>query len=341
MRLIATNAAYLALLLGSVALAQPAGGLATRPTGPTGTDKMPGVHVDIAGKQVRVDCEAINVESALEFLCVTKGGNEHEALLRTPAKPSHIHLGLLMLGLEPGRPVHYMKALDRWAPPQGPPLSISIEYARDGKTVRVPAYKLFRDVKTKKPMPVLTWVFVGSKFQDDNVYAADMTGYVVSVVNFDLTLIDVPEVASSSNELLEWEMDPASMPAKGSKVTMIIEPAGQVMKLSGPVAAGAATQPAGPGAGTGPGTGAAGDVHLDQGKIDHLRQQWNQSMAPSAQSIQRMAQEHYDIIQQLRAEQARLVNEAERVSRVIDELQKQYNEMVTPRPGPRTANPNP
>lgn len=339
MRLTASIAACLALLMGSVSLAQPAGGPATRPAGATGTDKMPGVHVDIAGKQVRVDCEAINVEAALEFLCVTNGGNEHESLLRTPAKPSHIHLGLLMLGLEPGQPVHYMKALDRWAPPQGPPLNISVEYVKDGKTVRVPAYRLFRDLKTKKPMPTLTWVFVGSKFQEDNVYAADITGYVVSVVNFDLTLIDVPEVASSSNELLEWEMDPASMPAKGSKVTMIIEPAGQVIKLSGPAAAAAATQPTGPGAGAG--TGAAGDVHVDQAKIDQLRQRWNQSMAPSSQSIQRMAQEHYEIIEQLRAEQSRLVNEAERVSRVIDELQKQYNDMVTPRPGPGAGNPNP
>jgi hypothetical protein len=323
MRFITTTAACLVLFVGSISLGQPAAVPATRPAG---TDKMPGVHVDIAGRQLRVDCEAINVEAPLEFLCVTNGGNEHESLLRTPAKPSHIHLGLLMLGLEPGEPVHYMKALDRWAAPQGPPLNISIEYAKDGQTVRVPAYKLFRDLKTKKPMPLLTWVFVGSRFQENNVYAADLTGYVVSVVNFDLTLIDVPEVASSSNELLEWEMEPANMPPKGSKVTMIIEPAGQVARLSGPAAA--ATQP-------------AGEVHLDQAKIDQLRQRWNQAMAPSSQSIQRMAQEHYEIMQQLRAEQARLVNEAERVSRVIEELQKQYNDMVTPRPGQGTGNPNP
>ncbi len=330
MRSICSLAACAALLLGTAAaIAQNAP--ATRPAG---SDKMPGVHVDIPGKQVRVDCQAINVEAALEFLCVTNGGNEHESLLRTPAKPSHIHLGLLMLGLEPGQPVHYMKALDRWAPPQGPPLNISIEYAKDGKTVRVPAYKLFRDLKTKKPMPTLTWVFVGSKFQDDNVYAADLTGYVVSVVNFELTLIDVPEIASSSNELLEWEMEEANMPAKGSKVTMIIEPAGQVMKFSAPAAP---PQSAGPGAGA----GAARNVHLDQAKIDQLRQRWNQSMAPSSQSIQRMAQEHYEIIQQLRAEQARLVNEAERVSRVIDDLQKQYNDLVTPKPAPSAAQSNP
>ena len=330
MRLITTNAACLVLLLASIALAQPAVGPATRPSG---TDKMPGVHVDIAARQVRVDCEAINVEAALEFLCVTNGGNEHESLLRTPAKPSHIHLGLLMLGLEPGEPVHYMKALDRWAPPSGPPLNISIEYVKDGKTLRLPAHKLFRDVKTNKPMPPLTWVFVGSRFQDNNVYAADLTGYVVSIVNFDLTLIDVPEIVSSSNELLEWEMEPANVPPKGAKVTMIIEPTGQVAKPSGP--ADAATQPTG--------AAAPDEVHLDQAKIDQLRQRWNQAMAPSSAPIGRMAHEHYEIIEQLRAEQARLVNEAERVSRVIDELQKQYTDMVTPRPAPSTGtgNPNP
>src|SRR5690606_38211152 len=49
----------------------------------------------------------------------------------------------------------------------------------------------------------------------------------ISVVNFDLTVIDVPDLRSSANELLEWEADLAALPAPGTPVTMILEPVGQ------------------------------------------------------------------------------------------------------------------
>ena len=72
----------------------------------------------------------------------------------------------------------------------------------------------------------MDWVFDGSRLLPDGRYAADLTGYVVSIVNFDLTMIDVPELASNANETLEWEYDPDWVPTKGTAVTMIIEPAG-------------------------------------------------------------------------------------------------------------------
>ena len=41
----------------------------------------------------------------LEFFCCMTGTAEHEAVLRSHVMPSHLHLGLLMLGLQPGEPV--------------------------------------------------------------------------------------------------------------------------------------------------------------------------------------------------------------------------------------------
>jgi hypothetical protein len=63
--------------------------------------------VDAKQKQVRVDCEVIGCTAPLEFFCVVSGTSEHESILRTKAKPSNIHLALLMLGLQPGEPVKY------------------------------------------------------------------------------------------------------------------------------------------------------------------------------------------------------------------------------------------
>src|SRR5258708_7934387 len=198
--------------------------------------KMPHMSVDVKRRQIRVECQTLNPQMPLEFFCCMVGTAEHEAVLRSPVMPSHLHLGLLMLGLQPGEPVRFSKAADKWLPPHGPPVQIFCEWdGKDGKLVHVPAYRMMRNVKTKKPMPAMTWIFAGSRVMEDGKYAADTTGYIVSVVNFDLTVIDIPELASSANETLEWEYNPDIVPEKGTKVWMIIEPAGKDTATSKPV----------------------------------------------------------------------------------------------------------
>ena len=357
---------------------------------------MPYVHVDVRKKQIRVDCQALNVDIPLEFFCVTAGGNEHESVLRTPARPSHIHLALLMLGLQPGEPVKYSEAAQRWFPPHGPPLHISVEYQRDGRTVSMPANKLMRSVKTRQAMPPLTWIFAGSRILDDGTYGADPTGYVVSICNFDLCLIDVPALVSSANETLEWERNPDTVPPTGTAVTMIIEPAGekdepatapvetaqaaplttvlkvsadnkidldgrpttidslpaqlQKLKSGGPISARLAVESGTDVDFTKKVTGAltsAGisyetaavaasdhlsDVTIDQPKIDRLRERWNQAVRPHDAALREAAQAQYEVLTELRREQQRLIDEADRVQRTIDEFEKEYQDMTTPRP---------
>jgi hypothetical protein len=210
----------ISLLICGTALAdQPA----TRPAEPN-VARLPNVDIDLKNKQIRVQCETLNAHMPLEFFCVVRGGQEHESVLRTDARPSAIHFGLLALGVKPGEPAHVDQATRMWYPPTGDPIKISCQYLLNGKIVEVPACRMMRSVKTKTEMPALDWVFDGSRLLPDGRYAADLTGYVVSIVNFDLTMIDVPELASNANETLEWEYDPGWVPARGTAVTMIIEP---------------------------------------------------------------------------------------------------------------------
>jgi hypothetical protein len=313
---------------------------------------MPHVSVDVKKREIRIDAEALNPQMALEFFCCLAGTAEHEAVLRSQAKPSHVHLALLMLGLQPGEPVRFSKAADKWLPPHGPPLHISCEFvAKDGKTVRVPANRMMRGVKDKKTMPPTTWIFAGSRVMEDGKYAADVTGYLVSVVNFDLTVIDLPELHSSANETLEWEFNPDIVPQKGTKVTMILEPAGDKDATKAPAAdkksdasdvpgnaannvlaapadASAKTDGAKPQADVG-----LSDVKIDEQKVKALKQRWEQIVAPKNKALREAAQAHYEVINALRREQNRLIDEADRVQRVIEELQKDYQDMTTPRPG--------
>ena len=301
---------------------------ATQPA--AGVDQFPGIHIDVKNKQIRIDSEEIDCKAPLEFFSVVNGTNEHESVLRTEAQPSKIHLGLLMLGLEPGEGVKYSEAAKKWFPPHGPPLKISCEFVKDGKKVVVPAYRMMRDIKTKKSMPPMTWIFVGSRVMEDGHYAADVTGYVVSVVNFELTLIDIPDLASSANETLEWEIDTDVAPPGGTPVTMIIEPAGSVESPAAQPTADASQAPA---------TQPLSDVKIDQEKVDHLVQLWTQKVAPHDAALREAAQAQYETITALRREQQRLIDEADRIQRTIDDLEKKYQDMTTPRPDGATTQP--
>jgi biopolymer transport protein ExbD len=299
-----------------------------------------------------------------------------------------------MLGLTPGEPVKYSEAAKTWFPPHGPPLHLSVEFQKDGKTVTYPANKLIRAVKTKEVMHSFTWIFAGSRVLEDGTYGADPTGYVVSICNFDLCLIDVPSLVSSANETLEWERNPDLMPATGTPVTLIIEPAGAaeipatnpsntrlttVVKISDQNKADLDGQPISPDqltaelkkmkdgsapltarVATAPGADAAfvkqitdaitaagvnidtvktdssgdhlSDVKIDQAKVDRLRDRWNKAVGPHGAALREAAQAQYEVITELRREQQRLIDEADRVQRTIDELEKQYQDMTTPRP---------
>ncbi|MBC8107698.1 MAG: hypothetical protein H7Z14_13990 [Anaerolineae bacterium] len=277
--------------------------------------KLPHIDVDITSKQVRIECQMLGVEGALEFFCVLSGTNEHESVLRTAAMPSNIHLALLMLGMQPGEPVKYSEAAKKWMPPHGPPLSISAEFQKDGKLVRVPITRMMRSIKTREPMPQHAFIFAGSQLGPDGAYAADITGYVVSIVNFDLSLIDVPQLASNANETLEWQVNKDIAPEPGANVMMIIEPMGD---LPATQKADASLDPA--------------SVTPEAPQLAKLRERWNAAVAPHRNELRDAAQAHYEVLTQLRREQQQLIDQADRIQRLIDELEKQYQRMTTPQP---------
>jgi hypothetical protein len=210
---------FMALLLGMFSCSALAAPPATRPA----EGKLPHLAVNLARHQVRVECEAINAEEKLEFLLCATGTKEYESVLRSRARPSHLHFALLMLGLMPGQPVKFNAADNAWIPPTGPALKLSCEFVRDGKTIVIP--RMMRSVKEKTAMPDVQWVFVGAPTLDDGEYAADVTGFLITLVNFEHTVIDIPQLKSSKNESLEWEINPEAMPKRNTRVWLIIEPA--------------------------------------------------------------------------------------------------------------------
>lgn len=161
----------------------------------------------------------------------------------------------------------------------------------------------------------------------------------------------MPALRSSANDTLEWEADLDALPAEGTPVTMIIEPVGQDEQLSEASAPTTSTVPpasAAPeksdssSAAPAPATTAATTqndpepvyhgLQPDQQRLDALKQRWEKAVWPSAATLQSAAQTHYDVIMSLRQEQQRLIEEADRIQRLIDDLDRQYQDITTPHP---------
>ncbi len=373
---------------------------ATRPVG-----RFPFLQVDARSRVIEVECEALDCRNPLEFFLCSTGTNEHEAVLRSKVKPSHLHAALLMLGLKPGEPVHFSDAKKVWFPPHGPSLQLVARFEREGKKIEVPAYRLMREIKSKKEMPALTWIFAGSRVMENGVYAADQTGYLVSVVNFDLTVIDIPKLASSANETLEWETNVERMPPAGTPVTLVITPTGGAVAPATQLDVDAGAReglPANP-----PidvplvKIDAQGTIKLDDAAVEsaealvtalqkrerpaqrvrlavansieentaardvinalsradirfltipqaeasatsrpqfgaddalirNLRDQWERALAPHDSALREAGRTHSEVIGKLRAEQQRLIDEADKIQRLIDQLDKRYQDMTTP-----------
>ena len=276
------------------------------------------VTIDKDKREVRVACEALRVDMPLEFFCVSVGGPDHESVLRTKARPAAVHAALLGLGIEPGRPLRNVEGTRTFLPPTGPPVRIEAEWRVDGRVVRERAGRLVRDVKTGGPMPNKPFVFVGSRFIDDGRYAADLTGQLVSLVNFESTVIDVPELASSANETLEWETNPDVAPPRGTPVTMILTVVGE----------GDATPPATPTA-TRPAT-------KPVTRLDALRREWEARVLPQGAALRQAAQTHYEVMRAYQDEINKKLDEVETLRREMDALQERYNELTTPQPAATT-----
>lgn len=127
-------------------------------------------------------------------------GKEHESLVATNAKGSHIHAGLLLLGLEPGSPVRWSTNEDGSIashPATGPRVQVEFLWVdEDGKSQRRAPQHWIRHAESKEQFPDGDWLFSGSlfvTFGGNEVYDADRSGTLIGLTSF-------------GTEVLSWEI---------------------------------------------------------------------------------------------------------------------------------------
>jgi hypothetical protein len=172
----------------------------------------------------------------LEVIVCTPDTKEHESLVMTRARPSHVHAALLACGLTPGAPGSWTwdaaaRTLREHAP-AGDRVTVSIAY-RDagGREAEVSAADWIVNAHDARRLHAgegaPTWVFAGSvmaRRAGREVYDADGTGTLVGLATFGMETIAWPDVFSHEAAISEpeWIADISRVPSYGTPVVVRI-----------------------------------------------------------------------------------------------------------------------
>jgi hypothetical protein len=191
----------------------------------------------------------------LEVIACSPNTREHETLIVSDVKPSHIHAALLVVGLTPGEPA-------KWAlkdkilvstPPTGDRVSVRFIYTdKDGKTIEADPLDWITSTLSKTnfaaaeqavakstALPAPGWVFAGSKFikrpipgapaappdqPAQDFYDADGSGTIIGLTTFGSEVIAWSRVISpdAATTEPEWIVDFSKTPPAETKVKVRI-----------------------------------------------------------------------------------------------------------------------
>ena len=195
---------------------------------------LPGIVVDTKAGEVRLEGKVVQRDVSLELVVCTEGTREHESVIATKAKPSHVTFALAMLGLKEGKP-GYMTPGGAFSPPAGDVLDLTVRFTlekveggeKKTEVREVPAWKLLRlsGAETGLVRPI-EWVYVGQQGRAA-LEAADSEGTIVCLSNFSTAVIDVPFESTDVNANLLYEANAEVIPARGTAAELVVRPTGR------------------------------------------------------------------------------------------------------------------
>lgn len=201
-------------------------------------DVFPHVRINPAERFVEIDARVpITLDDPeaphvyLELIACIPDSKEHEVLVVSPARPSHIHAALLLLGLEPGEPSRWEPDPDgvlRPIPPRGDRVSIEFHYTdAAGQSVCATPSQWIVNLKTGAPLPDEDWLFSGSRMVERRgreLYDADYSGTLIGLCAFGTEVLAWPHVISPESSIDEpiWIANAEAVPPLDTPVRVRI-----------------------------------------------------------------------------------------------------------------------
>ena len=179
-----------------------------------------------------------HLKGAVEYLVCGRNGKEYESIIVVEATAKEIYDALEKLDVAVGTPPGYDDEKDEPTPPTGTEFLIYAEWkieAADFKDKeylvrRVRAEDLIFNVKTKKPMSRVAWIYSGSRIvadldsddEDAMMPQAFMSNDLVALRRFDASALFQNPLLESEEENI-YKKNDALLPKGGTPITLTIE----------------------------------------------------------------------------------------------------------------------
>ncbi|BBO87567.1 YdjY domain-containing protein [Desulfosarcina ovata] len=169
----------------------------------------------------------VNMDKGLvEYLACGYRGKLHESVLKIDAEPFYLNIALLLVGLEPGD--RKLESQGEDSIPEGDPVEISVQWVDEAKKRHTRrAEDLIFNQQTGKSMQHTDWVYTGSKIVNGR-FMAQIEHSIASTYHDPYALLDHRLPTGSDDRL--YFVNEEIVPPKGTKVVMIIKPAGAEQK---------------------------------------------------------------------------------------------------------------
>jgi len=171
--------------------------------------------LDRKAGEVRVSGAIAVREGPLEYLICAPEGKLYESLLRADVDPYHLHLALLLIGLQPKNNLEFQGDP---ATPEGDPLGIFVSWKAGDERVTHRADELLWEPYNEKAMTRTDWVFTGSMFAD-GAFAASINKSIVAVYNDPVAIINNP-LATGADDT-SYSAHTAALPEVGTEVEIV------------------------------------------------------------------------------------------------------------------------
>lgn len=174
-----------------------------------------------------------HLKGAVEYLVCGRNGKEYESIIVVDATAKEIYDAIEKLGVKTGTPPGYDEEKDEPTPPTGTEFLIYAEWKvgdEEDLVKQVRAEDLIFNVKTKKPMSRVAWIYSGSRVvadldsddEDAMMPQAFMSNDLVALKRFDASALFQNPLLESEEENI-YKKNEALMPKLGTPITLTIE----------------------------------------------------------------------------------------------------------------------
>lgn len=165
-----------------------------------------GILINKENRSLSLPCKVNMTTGLIEVILCRPEGKTHESLLVTDIKPIVLNAALLLLGLDPVNEMPEDPTLEDPLSPyssietSADSILINIEYELNGQIFKRPLHEFIFDVRYKKPIDRLSWLYRGAVTHKSGHFIVDENVTMIATYHDPVALIEMNNEDKKSDE---------------------------------------------------------------------------------------------------------------------------------------------